>query len=110
MDYTKIASLELPEGFDENAGGEEEEEPVARNELMYLAGRLYRDTALEERRGGVRWVYEKYAKVTTSEAMPNMQQTLVNLYKKASGEQNEFDERVREANKAKLEAAEEKLR
>lgn len=73
LDYTKIASVELPEGYEENAGGEDEEEPAARNELVYLAGRLFRDQGLEERRGGVRWVYEKYTKVTTSESMPNVQ-------------------------------------
>ena len=39
---------------------------MERNELIYIAGRLFRDEKQEGKKGGQQWVYEKWAKVTTS--------------------------------------------
>lgn len=43
LDYSKINKIELPEGFEETAEDAEDEDgnPKARNELIYLAGRVH---------------------------------------------------------------------
>ena len=82
VDYKKIRDIEKPEGFEEDAQGEEDpetgEQPL-RNELVYIAGRLFFDT-------NERWVYESYNHCFTSEKYPDIAMTLGQLYEKSESE------------------------
>ena len=90
LDYEYVRKVNLPEGWEEEAEaageGEEGEEAGAeeagkkpRNELIYLAGRLFREEIPEGKagadgrgsprspRGQHKWVYERWNKAITSE-------------------------------------------
>jgi len=62
LDYTKINKIELPadyaEGNVEDEGQDvDPEERKTRNELVYLAGRIYCETG---KNGAHKWIYEKW--------------------------------------------------
>jgi hypothetical protein len=70
LDYTKIKKMEAqaPEGYEgEGAEGEEAEEdpetgePISkpRNELITIAGRVYREESTTEE-GQFKWIYERW--------------------------------------------------
>lgn len=111
--YSKIATLEVPEDYAEGElpnEDDEDAEPKVRNELVYVAGRLFRDEAMEKRRGGKKWVYESYNKVCTTEKFGDVAVALSKLYKRSQGELQNITDKMFEANKHKIEAAEEKAR
>jgi hypothetical protein len=86
IDYTKIASVEVPEDYNEGEAPAADEddadaEPVKRNELVYVVGRLYRDEAMEKRKPGAKWVYEKWSRVTTSEMFEDIASELAGIRK-----------------------------
>ena len=139
LDYTYVRKVELPEGFEEEgeaAGeaeeGEEGEENAPKkqkNQVIYLAGRIFKETTEKpikqsqspspepDADGRVsprspkvekehKWVYERWNKAITSEQFPNIQETLANLHVKAREEISSFDQKVAEAKAAVLAAAE----
>ena len=72
VDYKKIKDIEKPEGFDEDAAPDENnEEPIPT--ITYVAGRLFLDT-------NGRWVYEAYNHCFTSDKIPNLTETLKENY------------------------------
>lgn len=80
LDYKHIKHIEKPEGFDEDApANEEEEDPQARNTITYVAGRIFLD------RNG-RWVYEGYNHCFTSDRYPDLTPTLIDMYKRSEEE------------------------
>ena len=91
IDYTNIASVEVPEDYAEvELPAEEDEEPVVRNELVYIAGRLFRDGALEKKKPyEAKWVYEKLARVTTTEKFKDVGAALAGLIKYHQDEEEE---------------------
>jgi hypothetical protein len=68
LDYTKIKKLALPEGFEgegEEIPDDEDEEngKKTRNELIYIAGRVYREDFNSKNRQAhdkPKWIYEKW--------------------------------------------------
>lgn len=60
LDYTKIKKLQIPEDYDEGPvdDGNDDEERKPRNELYYMAGRVYCD--VDKRTGQHKWIYEKW--------------------------------------------------
>ncbi len=118
IDYTKIASVDLPDDYAEGelpAAGEDEEEaeePAPRNELVYVAGRLFRDDALEKKKpaAGPKWVYEKFARVVTSDAFEDVAASLAALQAFLSSEQADCAERLIEVTQRNAEIAEQKAR
>ena len=80
LDYKKIASVETPEGYEEDIPAEDDEEenaPKKRNELVYLAGRLFLDT-------NGRWVYEAYNVCFNTAEYPNVAKKMAQLFKKSN--------------------------
>ena len=76
IDYKKLNTIEKPEGFEEDAPTEEDPETgesQPRNELIYVAGRIFMDSS-------ERWVYESYNHVFTSEKYPDIAMTLGSVY------------------------------
>jgi len=66
LDYTMIRKIDLPEDY--NEGNVEEEDPSIdpeerkiRNELVYLAGRIYCE--VDKKTGNRKWIYEKWNKI-----------------------------------------------
>lgn len=83
LDYTKIKKVTLPEGFEEGAVAEEDADdteagPKPRNEVIYLAGRVYCDP--HKKTGRNRWIYERWNKTVTTAQYPKIGETLANLY------------------------------
>ena len=84
IDFTNIASVEVPEDYAEGepqAEEDEEAEPATRNELVYIAGRLFRDEELEKKKSGAKWIYEKLSQVTTTEKFEDVGASLAGLVK-----------------------------
>jgi hypothetical protein len=64
IDYSKIKSIEKPEGFDEDAPIDEEADPsIPRTEIVYVAGRLFFDH-------NGRWVYEAFNNFLLTDRFP----------------------------------------
>lgn len=80
LDYKHIKHIEKPEGFEEDAPiNEEEEDPAARPTITYVAGRIFLD------KNG-RWVYESYNHCFTSDRYPDLTPTLIDMYKRSEEE------------------------
>lgn len=61
LDYTKIRKIPLPEEYNEGSPedeGADDEEPKTRNELIYIAGRIFCEE--DPKTGKREWIYEKY--------------------------------------------------
>ena len=110
IDYTYVRKVELPEGWEEpgedageEAGSEagEEAEQKPKNELIYLAGRIFREDVVvkgnRSPREQTKWVYERWNKAITSESYPQIAETLANLHKSAYSEVKSFERRVADA-------------
>lgn len=124
LDYTVINSVPLPEdyqGEDNAEGGAEQEDGAGdgeagkRNEIIYLAGRIYRDAAADAlpllddgKQPTPNWIYERWNQVVTSDAYPNIANTLAGLYCSTKEEAVEYDRRIKQANEAVNRAAEER--
>lgn len=68
LDYTKIKQIEVPEDYAEGNLEDEgqdvdPEERKTRNELVYLAGRIYCETG---KNGAHKWIYEKWNQLVQS--------------------------------------------
>jgi hypothetical protein len=109
LDYTKIRKIALPEDYNEAGAADEEaeaDEPKTRNELIYIAGRIYCE---EDPKSGHRnWIYERYNELVTSDKHPELEQELANLYRRAIQEQQGYQEQIRAAHQRINEAAEER--
>lgn len=84
MDYTKVKKLQIPEGYEEgnieDEQAEDPEERKTRNELIYIAGRMYCEVC--KKTGNKKWIYEKYNQIVESNKYPNgVPQALCDLYK-----------------------------
>lgn len=93
--------MALPEGFEEIAGEEDEldenGEPKARKEVIYIAGRVYKEEVNPKNKRPYaypKWIYERYNQVVTSEKFPQLEKTLANLYKNAVEEVKEYDSQI----------------
>jgi hypothetical protein len=100
LDYTKIKKIEAqaPEGYEgEGAEGEEaEEDPETgelvskpRNELITIAGRVYREESMTEP-GQFKWIYERWNKVTTSAQHPDIIGTIAGVCRSADEEMKAY--------------------
>jgi len=74
LDYTKIRKIPDPddyvEGNPEDEGMEiDAEERKTRNELVYLAGRIYCETG---KNGAHKWIYEKWNQLVETSKYPNL--------------------------------------
>lgn len=66
VDYKNVKHIEKPEGFDEDAPiDEENEDPNSKPKITYVAGRIFLD------KNG-RWVYESYNHCFTSDKYPDL--------------------------------------
>lgn len=93
IDYKKIQSIEKPEGYEEDAPVEEDPdtgEIPERNELTYVAGRIFMDTH-------GRWVYESYNHCYSSQKVPDLINTLGDIYKRSEEEVREYAEAIQKA-------------
>ena len=79
IDYTKIKSIEKPDGFDEDAPIDEENQDEPRPTITYVAGRLFLD------KNG-RWVYEAFNHCFTSDRFPNLPEILGEVYQRSEEE------------------------
>lgn len=80
IDYKKLKEIEKPEGFDEDAQiDEENEDPAAKPFITYVAGRIFMDT-------NGRWVYESYNHCFTSDKYPDLVENLIDIYKRSEEE------------------------
>ena len=133
LDYAYVRKVDLPEGYEEEAeaageaeeaeeGGGEDGAQKPKNQLIYLAGRLFREE-IESKSAGVsdgegeersprvqeeafKWVYERWNKAITTDQYPNIEQTLAGLHARAREEIGTFENRVTEAKAAVAAAAE----
>lgn len=98
-----MKKVELPEGFedegaaDAEAEGEEEAdgEGKKKNEVIYLAGRIFREEPKIKPRAGdetptsdveepqPKWVYEKWNKAISSSKYPEIEKTLADIHFRA---------------------------
>jgi hypothetical protein len=71
----------VPEDYNEGEiqADDEEAEPVKRNELIFVAGRLFRDEVLEKKKSGAKWVYEKWSRVVTSDTFEDIAVSLASI-------------------------------
>lgn len=84
LDYKNIKKIDIPEGFEEEVPADDDDDvdenaPKKRNELVYLAGRLFLD------KNG-RWVYEGYNVCFNSAEYPNVAKKMAQLYQKSISE------------------------
>lgn len=110
LDYTKIKKIDVPEDYAEGSPEDEspdldEEERKSRNELVYLAGRIYCETS---KSGQHKWIYEKWNQLVETQKYPNLDQSLADLYKHSCDESAGYDEQINQAQMRMSEAAEEK--
>jgi len=77
VDYREVSKIDLPEGFEEDSAGHEEEASV-RKSVTYFAGRIFKP---EEH-----WMYESYGHVFTSEQQADLPASLCQLYKETKTE------------------------
>ena len=82
IDYTYVRKVEIPDGWDEagedneevnsQASGAEQNKP--KNELIYLAGRIFKEDVVKKGsqspREETKWVYERWNKAITTESYP----------------------------------------
>lgn len=81
---------------------DEEAEPVTRNELVYVAGRLFRDCNMEFKRPmQMKWVYEKWSHQTTSEKFPDLPKKIAETYKENQKIAQEQNEKIGELTRSK---------
>jgi len=100
----------VPEDYAEGSPEDEspdldEEERKSRNELVYLAGRIYCETS---KSGQHKWIYEKWNQLVETQKYPNLDQSLADLYKHSCDESAGYDEQINQAQMRMSEAAEEK--
>jgi hypothetical protein len=70
VDYQKIKEIEKPEGFDEDAPFDEEnEDPANKPAITYVAARVFLDKT-------GRWVYESFNHCFTNDRYQNLDETL----------------------------------
>ena len=99
LDSVKRKSIEMPEGFDENAEEappEEGEEPAPRKEPMYLVGRLYKHED--------NWRYEGFHYGFLSDRWEKPYEFFGNLYKTSNEELDRRNGEI-EAAQQELQAA-----
>jgi hypothetical protein len=65
VDYSKIKTIEKPDGFEEDVPIDEENPDAKRNEIIYVSGRIF----LED---SGRWVYESFNHCYTTERYPDL--------------------------------------
>ena len=99
LDYSKISKIELPEDYNEDGEGADEDEdaPKQRNELIYVVGRVYREDVnprTNRIHGSPKWIYEKWDQVVTSAKFPNIHQTLADLYLRSINDQKFYAEQI----------------
>ena len=99
LDYSKISKIELPEDYNEDGEGADEDEdaPKQRNELIYVVGRVYREDVHPRTNrvyGSPKWIYEKWNQVVTSAKFPNIHQTLADLYLRSINDQKFYAEQI----------------
>lgn len=103
VDYKKIKEIEKPEGFDEDAPFDEEnEDPANKPSITYVAGRVFLDKT-------GRWVYESYNHAFTNDRYQNLEETLAQMYSRSEEEVNFQAEEIQRA-KDKIAANEEERR
>lgn len=94
-----VDKIDLPEGFTEDGAGDDEDadgddtERKARNELIYIAGRVYRSEN--------KWIFEQFHHVTTTEQFPDIAKSLGDLLMRAKKESSDYE--------TKMAAAKEKI-
>lgn len=80
VDYKKIKEIEKPEGFDEDAPIDEENEDYSSKPFItYVAGRIFLEAS-------GRWVYESYNHCFTSDRYPELDETLADMYRRSEEE------------------------
>jgi len=80
VDYKKIKEIEKPEGFDEDAPFDEENEDIANKPtITYVAGRLFLNNE-------GRWVYESFNHCFTSDRYGDVTSTLIDIYQRSEEE------------------------
>jgi hypothetical protein len=103
VDYKKIKEIEKPEGFDEDAPFDEEnEDPTNKPAITYVAGRVFLDHT-------GRWVYESYNHCFTNDRYANLEETLAEMYMRSEEEVKFQHEEIQRA-KDKIAANEEERR
>jgi hypothetical protein len=111
LDYTKVRKIAVPDDYVEGDPADEEAEDPAdrkvRNELIYLAGRLYCEK--NEKTGALKWIYEKWNQLVTSDKYADgIHNSLNDLYKNTMEELAGYEEQIAAAHQRMAEAAEEK--
>lgn len=86
IDYKKIKEIEKPDGFDEDAPIEEDNQDE-KPSITYVAGRLFL-----ERNG--RWVYESFNHAFTTDRFPNLSETLGEIYQRSEEEIKYHNEEI----------------
>jgi hypothetical protein len=91
----------LPDGFEEAVGEEDEldenGEPKARKEVIYIAGRVYKEEVNPKNKKPYaypKWIYERYNQVVTSEKFPQIEKSLANLYRSSVYEVKEYENQI----------------
>ncbi len=97
LDYSQITKIEKPEGFEEEEAPPEPEEgeegdaqAKPRNELLYLAGRLFQDE-------NDRWIYESYNSCFMTDKHPNIVESLSEINRKAQDEDAYYKAQLKKA-------------
>lgn len=112
LDYTKVKKLELPEDYQETLEANDDEDalPNSRNELIFIAGRVYREdfNPRTKKAQAPKWIYERLNQVTTSQKFPDIHKTLADLCKSASEEVEFYDSEIKHAQEKLAAAAEER--
>lgn len=106
-----IKKLEVPEDYKETVEGEDEDQPSVRNELVYIAGRVYKedvDQRTKKAHKTPKWIYERYNQVITTQKFPDFQNTLADLQRNADEEVNFYESEIRAAQEKLQVVAEEK--
>ncbi len=93
--------MALPDGFEEAVGEEDEldenGEPKARKEVIYIAGRVYKEEVNPKNKKPYaypKWIYERYNQVVTSEKFPQIEKSLANLYRSSVYEVKEYENQI----------------
>lgn len=106
IDYKVIKTIEKPEGFEEDvpfdeAALEPNELPPARNECVYVAGRLFFDT-------NGRWVYESFNHCFTTDKYADPIGLMAQIYEKSEKELNYQTEAIQQAKDRQIALEEER--
>lgn len=107
IDYMKVNKMEVPDSYVEFQEGEDS---PARNELVYVVGRVFCDDKLRKKskNSSTCWVYEQYNKIVESQKFPDVAQTMADLIRSANEEVEEYDSLIKQAQDKLQQVAEER--